>query len=163
MRNFKSVVNLYTQNKGFLLLIFIMQTTQEYLLKQNISQILTAFNKMIQYMINLQFFFHIQIWQIIFYLLLCSKKFEIMRTLSFYFIACTDDSHCFCPPGLAGKCYFNIFERSYSCVCGMAMGNVILSIIISLYILNIKINVYSHIQPNSCCILVFQTFWIWVV
>lgn len=37
-----------------------MQTTQEYLLKQNISQILTAFNKMIQYMI-LQFFFHIQI------------------------------------------------------------------------------------------------------
>nr|XP_034304874.1 integrin beta-6 isoform X2 [Crassostrea gigas] len=34
---------------------------------------------------------------------------------------CTDDSHCFCPSGLVGKCYFNIFDRSYSCVCGIAM------------------------------------------
>ncbi|XP_052721728.1 integumentary mucin C.1-like, partial [Crassostrea angulata] len=30
---------------------------------------------------------------------------------------CTDDSHCFCPAGLVGKCHFNYFDRSYSCVC----------------------------------------------
>ncbi|XP_065941335.1 uncharacterized protein [Magallana gigas] len=33
---------------------------------------------------------------------------------------CTDDSHCFCPAGLVGKCHFNYFDRSYSCVCGIA-------------------------------------------
>nr|XP_034304717.1 integumentary mucin C.1 isoform X2 [Crassostrea gigas] len=33
---------------------------------------------------------------------------------------CTDDSHCPSPAGLVGTCHFNYFDRSYSCVYGIA-------------------------------------------
>ncbi|XP_052673055.1 integumentary mucin C.1-like isoform X2 [Crassostrea angulata] len=33
---------------------------------------------------------------------------------------CTDDSHCPSPAGLVGKCHFNYFDRTYSCVYGIA-------------------------------------------
>lgn len=48
-----------------------------------------------------------------------------MYMVRFYFVVCIDDSYCFCFFGLVGKCYFNIFDCSYFCVCGVIMGNVI--------------------------------------
>ncbi|XP_078334015.1 uncharacterized protein LOC144625706 [Crassostrea virginica] len=33
---------------------------------------------------------------------------------------CTEDSHCYCPQGLVGKCHFNYFLRTHNCVCAIS-------------------------------------------